>query len=388
MATLPTAPFCVSVSQIADLGVYSTPESLIKLVVNDIEVSSSIEGIEVARRRKTTFTSTEWHQFLLGLFTQGDKLQDEWKSVLDVPAGLTGLGLIPTKVLPEAKESVTTHCVYPTNEWAAGSAVMPYSTTTNPHIDYEGATSYLIHISGKKIWCVWPLTDHNMKVLHSTNSFDDNAFLLLLRKLEGLQLLFFDDGPTGFIMPPFTIHGVLTVSTAVHCGGPVYERKNASTSLSTIEKQLELAASLSTSSDLQEELYRVETSLGHWTTCINRLPGTDKTDLLKRIKALELKVKVSVIYDISVTILLSSIKVGMSTPPKRWRVALVPCLGKGGRAASKQPITYVKITNVKALKWITTQKSSLSHFMFTKGKPKETWVWETVSSPYFLCFHR
>jgi hypothetical protein len=53
---------------------------------------------------------------------------------------------------------------------------------------------------------------------HHTQVGSNSLTLLSIHKMEGLQLHYFDNTPTAFIVPPNYLHAVISFSTSAHAG--------------------------------------------------------------------------------------------------------------------------------------------------------------------------
>lgn len=101
------------------------------------------------------------------------------------------------------------------------SIIVPQGGITEPHIDDWCGSTYIAHISGKKLWLFWPPTESNMEKFANGLFGKDKPMSVAygIEHLEGLELLLVDADQTAFIMPPGTIHAVLTFEKfATHCG--------------------------------------------------------------------------------------------------------------------------------------------------------------------------
>ena len=88
------------------------------------------------------------------------------------------------------------------------------------HSDGIGCAQYMIHIQGKKLWLFWPPSPANLEfyAAHHTQVGSDSLTLSLIHKLEGLQLHYFDNTPTAFVVPPNYLHAVISFTMSAHAG--------------------------------------------------------------------------------------------------------------------------------------------------------------------------
>lgn len=100
------------------------------------------------------------------------------------------------------------------------SSWTPPGAISHTHMDFYGSTQYFIHISGEKLWLMWPPTERNLEwfsLLHK-QPWTPHRTLECIEKLEGLQLLYNDSPLTPFILKPNTLHACISLSSCIHSG--------------------------------------------------------------------------------------------------------------------------------------------------------------------------
>jgi len=96
----------------------------------------------------------------------------------------------------------------------------PAGAITHPHIDYQGASQLMYHISGRKLWLTWPATTRNIKILLDRELRHGNPMETAeaIEVLEGLELYLLDETQEAFYLPGGTIHAVISLTTCCHAG--------------------------------------------------------------------------------------------------------------------------------------------------------------------------
>ena len=92
------------------------------------------------------------------------------------------------------------------------------------HIDKFLVPDIVIHVSGLKLWMIWPATLENMRkaknhVLGDTSKIFEGDINRAVRDLDGLTLLLTKEPYTTFILPPGFFHAVITFEPSVHLSG-------------------------------------------------------------------------------------------------------------------------------------------------------------------------
>jgi hypothetical protein len=92
------------------------------------------------------------------------------------------------------------------------------------HIDKFLVPDIVIHVTGLKLWMIWPATLENMKkakhhILGDTSKVFDGDINRAIRELDGLTLLLVKEPHTTFILPPGFLHAVITFEPSVHLSG-------------------------------------------------------------------------------------------------------------------------------------------------------------------------
>lgn len=111
----------------------------------------------------------------------------------------------------------------PQNQWRWWtSAILPPCSYTAIHTDWASTGFAMAHITGHKLWMFWPPTPRNLAWLLSRHKYASgpDATVAAIEALEGLHVEILDQ-PSAFIIPPFTLHAVLTTELAFHVTAPV-----------------------------------------------------------------------------------------------------------------------------------------------------------------------
>src|ERR1700761_4468787 len=97
---------------------------------------------------------------------------------------------------------------------------VPTGWFTDIHADRSTLSQLIIHHDGEEIWLTWPATRDNLDWfdLHFPSGPTGHHLVLeALGKLQGLHMVHADH-PCAFILPPFTLHCVITMRTSSHSG--------------------------------------------------------------------------------------------------------------------------------------------------------------------------
>jgi hypothetical protein len=100
------------------------------------------------------------------------------------------------------------------------SALVPAGAVSAPHFDYHGASQLMYHISGEKLWLMWPPTNGNMEWINKRRDGipEGNSTVQAIQELEDMKIFYTTDIQTAFILPPYCIHAVLTFTPSSHSG--------------------------------------------------------------------------------------------------------------------------------------------------------------------------
>jgi hypothetical protein len=140
---------------------------------------------------------------------------------LDIPFTLQGshlsktrlpFHLASTSIVPRTKGKID-----------FSSSLCPAGSVTNIHSDYSGAGQLMIGTNQNKLWLLWPLTDHNLAKWSAYHHrvLGPQDTMRLIEELEDLQLMHMK-GKETFVLPPYTLHCVLTFEVSVHAGVQIW----------------------------------------------------------------------------------------------------------------------------------------------------------------------
>lgn len=139
------------------------------------------------------------------------------------PTGISMCGLeIPLNSPFSESSGMSLHMSYEGSEkptWT--SVIVPRAGITTTHVDEWAGSVYIGHINGEKLWFFWPPTESNMEKFSEGLLGHSKALSIVdaIDQLEGLEVLFLDDTQLGFVMPPATIHAVMTFTKSATHGG-------------------------------------------------------------------------------------------------------------------------------------------------------------------------
>ncbi|KAJ3562566.1 hypothetical protein NP233_g9491 [Leucocoprinus birnbaumii] len=162
---------------------------------------------------------------VLSTFIEGATSSTTLCSLLSVPVTNEAMGQFqPTT--PVATQSAPGGCALwkdPSTHSIWEFTVVPAAGITSPHVDSWVAHTYISHLSGKKLWMMWPGSAENYQRLYAAAFQGHDLRLTVARAIEvldGLELLLVDgNDASSWIMSPGTIHAVLTFSRiATHAG--------------------------------------------------------------------------------------------------------------------------------------------------------------------------
>ena len=204
-----------------------------------------------------------------GVTNWDDNPRPRLLSALSIPSKPKGLGacslslpadMLQTSVYPVAGKGENAR-----PEWL--SCLSPMGAITAPHKDYHGSSQVMYHISGEKLWMLWPPTPNNLlwygKRRDRTST--TNRTVEAIREMEGMTVLHVKD-PIGFSLPPYGIHAVITFSASSHAGIRVWGYDWIDEAFPAIINEIEWAGNAAS----------------------NRIPASDGIEILQDILA-ELK---------------------------------------------------------------------------------------------------
>lgn len=290
------ADFKVPLHEVVDTRTYN----LAQLVQSDLEVCSDFHAVDLSTRLVVPMDSSTF--CALSFQNDPSRVRDanHWITALDIPASESGMGKVVLKAPPGSTDFITMGGSCLQHEWTCGTAMVPPGAITHAHCDYNGATTVCVHVSGRKLWCFWDATPENLDFVVRNGYPGNENGLDCIKHLTGLRVKFFDDTQEAFALPPFTIHMVLTLTASIHFGGPIYEWKNAGTSLDHIEHVLQMAEN-----NLQPS-YRdilhgtLDNDLANWMECASalkrKLSSQERTEFHERCRELKRKAGVCLIY--------------------------------------------------------------------------------------------
>ncbi|KAJ6613858.1 hypothetical protein B0H10DRAFT_2046953 [Mycena sp. CBHHK59/15] len=102
------------------------------------------------------------------------------------------------------------------------SCICPQGWFSDVHVDSAGASQLITHFEGHKLWLVWTPNEHNLswwgiRHPHPSSGSPDLTITEALEHLTDLQLIHVT-GPCAFILPPFSLHSVISFSFSSHAG--------------------------------------------------------------------------------------------------------------------------------------------------------------------------
>ncbi|KAF8210603.1 hypothetical protein K438DRAFT_1753249 [Mycena galopus ATCC 62051] len=98
--------------------------------------------------------------------------------------------------------------------------ITPSGYLTPPHVNAMSFCQLHTHFHGQKLWMCWPPTPHNLEWLrtHYPKGADEGTLLLAIAHLENLEIFHLDETVCSFLVPPLTIHAVVSLTTCTHFG--------------------------------------------------------------------------------------------------------------------------------------------------------------------------
>lgn len=207
-------------------------------------------------------------------------------SALNVPGTTAAkLGLKASKLVPAPYDLDPTY-LFQTNRgggFAWETALTPPGSITHTHADFFGSGQYMVHIEGKKLWLLWPPTDHNLKqmVPLENKPTKPSATLHAIQKLEGLQLLYVEKPLHTFIIPPNYYHACLSLATSAHAGIRYWSYSTFKEAARIIDFHLKWRKDTARFSDVPEalQLFKAleDDELGWWRILADKNPNDSFT---------------------------------------------------------------------------------------------------------------
>ncbi|KAJ8089840.1 hypothetical protein PM082_018416 [Marasmius tenuissimus] len=107
--------------------------------------------------------------------------------------------------------------------WDEQSTVLtPFGHVTLPHNDPYSGSVYIWHLFGRKIWFLWPPTEHNLTKFYQQHLTPAHIHVKDLgywvNELEQLEVVLMEDEEKAFVMPPHTLHACISLTTSAHAG--------------------------------------------------------------------------------------------------------------------------------------------------------------------------
>jgi len=154
------------------------------------------------------------------------------------------------------------------------SSWTPPGAISHTHMDFYGSTQYFVHISGEKLWLMWPPTERNLaffSTLHKQPWKADRT-LKCIEMLEGLQLLYNDSPLTPFALKPNTLHACVSFSSSIHSGIRVCSLPYFDLSYSLIEWGIGWIRGKNgmTRSELTEEADAIQYEINMWSILVKK----------------------------------------------------------------------------------------------------------------------
>jgi hypothetical protein len=259
------------------------PYTLRKLVIRD--VFKAVEGsLHIMDTRSGLSVSAMGPEDVLSSLifdNHGEPrdVNDPIYGIVDVSATKSGLGTIAFKIPAHLKPAQTVEnspIRVDRHELMVSSTVVPGGTFTPPHHDHKAAVQPMVHITGVKLWGVWPRTPQNSAWVvrnppMSGAGYNPEQYTLsCLENLEGCQVFVVND-LAEFMVPRWALHFVLTATNSVHTGGAVYSLASAQWALDEIQAVLVRLESLPLAegkSECSELLASLRTWENNWAKSI------------------------------------------------------------------------------------------------------------------------
>lgn len=213
---------------------------------------------------------------------------------LSIPMRKAGLALCRLEMPEEMKGEFVFDEKSKAIQWS--SCLSPMGAHTSTHMDFHGSSQVIVHITGEKLWLLWPPTRKN---LHWFNDIRDklstgDTTLDSIRNLEGLQVLLTSDVPFAFQIPPYCLHAVLTLTPSAHTGCRVWGYPTFEVAMEALQVDLEWIGNPGAYGYSSEKsfgtLQAVLEDLKGWKRLVKETRSTQEPEVSKRIKLVEDKV--------------------------------------------------------------------------------------------------
>ncbi|KAL0572796.1 hypothetical protein V5O48_009175 [Marasmius crinis-equi] len=99
------------------------------------------------------------------------------------------------------------------------TTLTPAGHITRPHIDPFPGEGLVYHLEGRKIWVVFPPSDHNLnEVFQSYERGESPDLVWWMDRLERPEVYLLEKAGTAFVMPAGTIHACISLDQSSHTG--------------------------------------------------------------------------------------------------------------------------------------------------------------------------
>lgn len=228
---------------------------------------------------------------VMDAFIRGSNSNITLCSVLQIPD--TGLAQKSQFELPKDIRP----CPGVVSHWKENGAVSPWhyslvpgASITFPHVDTWTSSTYFSHFSGKKLWLFWPGTTENFSLLFSSMFAGHDHRVnpaYAIQNMTGLEtLLVDDDKQLCWVMPPGTIHCVLTFSRIAAHGGFNFQHVEwwpSSAAASANILSLIRSAPKSADTNAMSYLEEMKISMGAWHSLLKE--AQQKCEAMKELQA-------------------------------------------------------------------------------------------------------
>jgi hypothetical protein len=162
----------------------------------------------------------------------------------------------------------------------------PPGAITHTHMDYYGSMQYFIHLSGHKLWLLWPPTENNLaffSTLHKQTA-GINRTLECILHLEGLQLLYNESSLSPFILKPNTLHACISFTSSIHTGVRIWSIPSFDISLSIMVWALEWIKGNNglTRSELIDEADSLQYEMEMWSLLVKKNGNVSKLSHIRK----------------------------------------------------------------------------------------------------------
>lgn len=219
---------------------------------------------------------------------------------IDFPVTKDGCAQFPM-VLPDAFSADSLpfpSSLSPQNMWRwFNSALMPPCSFTGIHTDWAGSGIAMAHIEGVKLWMFWPASPKNLSWLRDRfkHAPGPDTTIAAIEVLEGLHVEILQE-PSALIIPPFTLHAVLTLKHSFHVTAPLCSLRWRQEAAEAIDWNLEWHAHVRNTGDPQfadDELRDTLGNLALWDELL-KVPDLQwgkaaKADTRRWLKAVRAK---------------------------------------------------------------------------------------------------